>query len=65
MTDAETVRAYRDAVLRMAKADYDYGCGFYGEKKWLDAYFELTKLAGLPDDWRETWRKIDVVFPTT
>jgi len=34
-------------VIKMHKADDEYGCGFYNDEKWLEAYRELRAAVGM------------------
>lgn len=36
----------------MIKRDEEYGCGFYGDEKWLDAYDALSEMFGVGKEWR-------------
>lgn len=46
---------FREAVMRVAKADHDYGLGFYSDDAWITEYLRLARIAGLPDGWRTDW----------
>jgi hypothetical protein len=39
--NADTISAL---LKKMFAAEEKYGCGFYNNKEWLDAYRELKKL---------------------
>jgi hypothetical protein len=40
-------------VRKMIKADQAYGCGFYGEDDWIDAYDKLAEMCGVGKSWRD------------
>jgi hypothetical protein len=37
-------------VLAMHRADAAYGCGFYGQPEWREAYESLARLVGIDPD---------------
>jgi hypothetical protein len=51
MVDSAAVTAL---VERIAKAEHEYGCGFYSHEPWMKAYDELLTMFGFDEKWKDT-----------
>jgi hypothetical protein len=40
-------------IRKMIKRDHEFGCGFYADEEWREAYQALAEMAGVGRAWEE------------